>query len=321
MPSLPDITVLVPAYNAAKYIARAIDSVLAQSFANFELLVINDGSTDDTQLVIESFNDPRIRLINQTNQGVAAALNIGLLNARAELVARFDADDICMPHRLQLQYDFMRSHPAHVLVGSNAHYINKNGEYVFTETLPAYDHDAIRELEPMKCPFIHSAVMFRKSCILEAGGYDTLAFAFEDHLLWSKIIQYHKTANLPQVLLQVRLNPGSVSIDERWRTKRFHEIKSGAIRQGFISEDESAELLLILKKQDTWKIKHASYYSLLGKKYTWDNHQPRKARHCLRRAISIHPGRLDSYAIMALSFFPKEFINWMYRRKWQKVKA
>jgi glycosyltransferase involved in cell wall biosynthesis len=93
----PAITVLMPAYNAGKYIHEAISSVLAQSFTNFELLIVNDGSTDDTLAVISSFNDARIRVINQTNKGVAAALNNGLQHAQAPYIARFDADDICYP--------------------------------------------------------------------------------------------------------------------------------------------------------------------------------------------------------------------------------
>jgi len=311
----PRITVLMPAYNAGEYIATAIDSVLQQSFSDFELLIINDGSTDDTEQVIHTFADDRIRLINQTNQGVAAALNIGLLNARAELVARFDADDICKPERLQMQYHFMETHPDHILVGADAEYINTKGEYVFTGKMPAYTAEEIAQLDCSKCPFIHSSVMYRKKSILDAGGYNTHAYAFEDHLLWSKIIRQGGTANLPQALLLVRLNPGSVSIDERWRTKRFHEIKYKAIREGYISDEAGKELQQILKKQDTVKIKEGSYYSLLGKKYTWDNHQPKKARANLGKAIRIYPGRMDSYFIMLLSFFPKAFIYWMYKKR------
>src|SRR5436190_24284433 len=102
----PRISVLMPAFNAGKYIGEAISSVLKQTFTDFELLVINDGSTDDTEKVICSFTDQRIKLINQTNKGIAAALNKGLAEAKAPLIARFDADDICLPQRLAVQHDF-----------------------------------------------------------------------------------------------------------------------------------------------------------------------------------------------------------------------
>ncbi|HEX2683779.1 MAG TPA: glycosyltransferase [Ferruginibacter sp.] len=315
----PKITVLMPAYNAAKYIAAAIASVLDQSFTEFELLIINDGSTDDTEMVIRSFEDERIRLINQSNLGVAAALNLGLMNANADLVARFDADDICFPSRLEVQYNMMMSHPEYILIGSDAEYINSNGEYVFTCSMPAHNHHEIQQLHFSKCPFIHSSVMFRKAFILQAGGYNTHAYTFEDHVLWSRVVRIGITCNLQQPLIQVRLNPGSVCIDEKWRTKRFHEIKYKAIREGDITEAEGKELQLILKKQDTPKIKEGSYYSLLGKKYTWDNHQPQKARSYLGKAIRIYPGRIESYLVMALSFFPRGFINWMYKKMPGKV--
>lgn len=314
----PLITVLMPAYNAEKYIGEAITSVLNQTFADFELLIINDGSTDATEQIIHSFTDERIRLINQTNQGIAAALNIGLLNAKADLIARFDADDICINNRLETQYLFLDTHPDYIIVGADADYISMNGDYIFTGRLPAYSDQEIQQLEITTCPFIHSSVMFRKKEILKAGSYNIHAGTFEDHLLWSKIIRQSKSCNLTQTLIKVRLNPESVCIDEKWRSKRFHEIKYTAIRSGSISEVEGKELSAILKKQDNRKIKEASYYSLLGKKYTWDNHQPEKARRYLGQAIRIHPGRIDSYLIMALSFFPKTFINWMYKKKLQR---
>lgn len=317
-PNDPKITVLMPAYNAGKYIYAAIHSVLVQTFKDFELLIINDGSTDDTEEIIRSFPDGRIRLINQSNQGITAALNMGLLNANTGIIARFDGDDICMPGRLLAQYDFLIGHPEYVIVGSDADYIDMNGEFVFNCSLPAHSNTAIQELKIDRCPFIHSAVMFRKAAIMEAGAYDAHAYAFQDHLLWSKVLKRGKACNLRQTLVQVRLNPQSVSIDERWRTKRYREIKSGSIRKGHISEEDGREILGILQEQNSLKIKEGSYYSLLGKKYLWDNHQPVKARVNLKKAIRIHPGRIDSYLIIVLSFFPKNFINWLYKQKLQR---
>lgn len=314
----PKITVLMPAYNAERYISKAIRSVLDQTFTEFELLIINDGSTDDTEKIIRSFVDGRIRLINQSNHGIAAALNMGLMNANTSIIARFDADDICMPERLSTQYSFLEAHPDHIIVGSDADYIDMEGEYVFSCRLPAHTNEEIRGLAFSVCPFIHSAVMYRKEPVMKIGGYDTHAYAFQDHLLWTKIIKTGKAFNLTQRLVQVRLNPESISIDEKWRTKRYHEIKSRSIQRGNMTEQEGVELLGILKEQNNTRIKEGSYHLLLGKKYLWDNHQPVKARTNLRKAIRIHPARLDSYAIMALSFFPKDFINWIYKRKLQK---
>ncbi len=318
-PTDPKITVLMPAYNAEKYIDKAICSVLAQTFTDFELLIINDGSTDNTEKIIRSFDDERIRLINQSNQGIAAALNMGLMNANAGLVARFDADDICMPQRLELQYNFLITNPDYILLGSNAEYMDVNDEYVFTGRMLAQSDEDIRQLIFDYCPLIHSTIMFSKEAVLRAGSYNTHAHAFEDHFLWSNLIRLGKASNLNETLVKVRLAPESISIDEKWRTKRFREIKSGSLRKGFISEEEGMELLSILKKQNNSKTKEGSYYSLLAKKYLWDNHQPQKARVNLKKAIHIHPGRFDSYAIMVFSFFPKGFIDWVYKKRLQKI--
>jgi hypothetical protein len=244
---------------------------------------------------------------------------MGLLNARAALIARFDADDICAPERLQLQYDFLAAHPDHLIVGSDADYIDMNGEYVFSYQMPAHSNEAIQQLYFLQCPFIHSAVLFKKEAVLKAGGYNTHAYAFQDHLLWSKLIRQGKAGNLQLPLISVRLNPESISIDEKWRTRRFMEIKSNAIRNSDINEAEGLEIRDILKEQDNRKIKQGSYYSLLGKKYLWNNHQPGKARRNLAKAIRIHPRRADSYFIMLISFFPKSFINWLYQKKTNKI--
>src|SRR4051794_13726774 len=101
------ISVLMPAYNVANFIGEAIRSILNQSFKDFEFIIINDGSTDETESIIQSFSDSRIILVTQENKGVAAALNSGLSIAKSNYIARFDADDICYPHRLAKQYQFM----------------------------------------------------------------------------------------------------------------------------------------------------------------------------------------------------------------------
>src|SRR5687768_3609783 len=111
------VTVLMPVYKGERHIAEAIDSVLAQTFRDFELLIVNDGSTDGTAAIVKAYNDQRIVLLSRPNGGVSAALNTGLEQARGEYIARFDADDVCYPHRLQVQYDFLRSHPDYVMVG------------------------------------------------------------------------------------------------------------------------------------------------------------------------------------------------------------
>ncbi len=217
----PRITVLMPVYNAGKYIGEAIRSVMEQSFTDFELLIVNDGSTDDTLSVINTFSDARIRVINQENKGVAAALNKGLSHARAPYIARFDADDICYPERLQVQYDFLTANTSYSLVGASVDYIDVTGHYVFTYHPTGRNSEEMHRLVYRVCPFIHSSVFYKKEAVLRMGGYNEHAYTFEDHLLWAKLLKQENACNLQEVLIKVRLNPESVTIDERWRTPPF----------------------------------------------------------------------------------------------------
>ncbi|MGC4100699.1 glycosyltransferase family 2 protein [Ferruginibacter sp.] len=312
---IPTITVLMPAYNAAKYIGEAISSVLQQSFGDFELLIINDGSADNTVEVINSFTDERIRIIHQTNQGVAAALNIGLLNAKAELIARFDADDICLPDRLEKQLEFFLSHPAHVLVGSDADYVDMNGAFIYRQPFAAYDDESIRQLPASVCPFSHVTVLYKKEAAIKAGMYDINAHSFEDHLLWHKIMQLGRVAIIPEVLVRVRFNPESVTIDDTWRSRRFRKIKYASIGNGYISREKGDKLLKIIRQQNTGSIKKGAYYSLLAKKFLFNNYNQAGARFNIVQLIKTCPLKMQGYLLLGLSFFPERILKAIYKIK------
>lgn len=308
----PAITVLMPAYNAEKYIAEAIDSVLAQTFTDFEFLIVDDGSTDNTANIIKSCRDERIRYIYQPNQGVAAALNTGLAHASAELIARFDADDICYPGRLQQQYDFMQSEPEYHVVGSSADYVDEQNNFVFT-----YNPMPVSLLGPKQllkvCPFVHSTVCFRRQTILEMGGYHAGAFAFEDHLLWIKVLKKYAGYNDPASLIRVRLNPLSVTVDDRWADSRFLQIKYRALVTGILSGEDSKALQKLRRSPDKQKIGERAYYTLLAKKFLWDNYNPRSARDNLYRLIRMDKLRLSSYMLLMLSWLPQRAVSFLYR--------
>jgi glycosyltransferase involved in cell wall biosynthesis len=316
----PKITVLMPAYNAGKYIAEAIRSVLDQSFADFELLIVDDGSSDNTLEIILGFADPRIRLLTQVNTGVAAALNTGLAAAKGVYIARFDADDICLPERLSRQSLFLDGHPSYLVTGSDAEYISENGEHLFDFRCPGHSHKEILKNLYRICPFIHSGVMYRKLPVLEAGGYSPLAHNFEDYFLWVRLASRGenrtggKFSNLPESLIKVRINPDSVTIDEKWRGRQFRRLKKEIIRRGVITEAEGAELLTIIRRQEVRKVKEGAYHALCGKKFLADNYHPSKARWHVSRAIHANPMRMDNYAILVVSFLPEKFIKWLYRR-------
>lgn len=308
----PKVTVLMPAYNAAKYIGEAIASVLKQTFTDFELLIINDGSTDETANIVRSFDDPRIVLVTQNNKGVAAALNLGLTYARAPYIARFDADDVCYPNRLKIQYDFITAYPQYSVVGSAVDYADADGDYIFTHHPEGHLNEEIQQIKHAICPFIHSSVIYKKDVIVNNGGYNEYAYTYEDHFLWVNILKNEKACNLSQSLIKVRLNPESVSIDEKWHTRKFLSIKYSTLTKRSISESEGNELYQISGKQYSPKIKEGAYYALCGKKFLLNNYQPEKARLNVIRAISLHPFRLDNYLLYTVSYFPQKFITWLH---------
>ncbi len=305
------ITVLMPCYNAADYIAEAIQSVLAQTFPHFELLIINDGSTDNTTAIIQSFADERIVLIEQEQQGVAAALNNGLQHARAPYIARFDADDSCFPNRLEEQYRFMLAHPACIVVGSAAYYVDHAGNYIFTHLPIAKTNKEIQELAYTVCPFIHASVLYRKE-VIESIGYNVHAHSFEDHLLWQQLKSKGEMYNLPFPLLSVRLNPGSLTMDERKRPAEFHQIKNNMLQSRKADKVQGDRLLALIRQQNNAAVKEGAYHSLLAKKFLWNNYNPLKARQNIKKAISLNDFDVKDYLLWLVSFLPKKMIANLY---------
>ncbi len=304
MPENPYVTVLMPAYNAGPYIQEAIESILNQTYADFEFLIINDGSKDDTLSVIKRYDDPRIVLIDQPNKGLIASLNEGILKSKGVLIARMDADDVCRPQRLQLQVDFLRDHPQYIMVGGEADVMDKDGNYLMHLDTAGHSHEEILEIVDYKCPFIHPCVTFYKASAIQAGLYPKNAWTFEDHLFWKKLMETGKVCNTRDIVLDVRFNPESVTIDEKWRGKDFLEIRQRSIHNGYVTEEDAKQLKAIISGQNLEHYKQASYYSMIAKKYLWNNPDAKLARFNLRKAIQYFPKNPNSYMLYLFSFLP-----------------
>lgn len=313
MTKAPLVTVLMPAYNAGPFLKEAVDSVLNQHFTDFELLVINDGSTDNTSTILESYTDPRLVVVHQENIGLVRSLNKGLQLARGSYIARFDADDVCFPDRLSTQVAFLNQHSDYVLVSGETTYMDEDGNYLFHFRPEYYTNNEIIASGFKSCPFIHSAVMARKEALLNAGGYDPRALTFEDHLLWKKLAKQGKMCNLPIKFIKVRFNVASVTIDEKWRGEAFIALKSRSIEQERVSDEDYDLLVSILKKQNLGSYKLAAYHSLIGKKYLWNQYDPVKARKHFAKAIQSAPSKMEPYALTLLSLFPKPLIEKLYK--------
>lgn len=189
----------------------AIESILAQSFREFELLIIDDGSSDSTPDELAKFTDPRIRHIRQENRGLAATLNAGIDLARGKYIARQDADDISLPDRITKQVDYMESHPECGILGTWAQIIEHESLVERYHKHPG-EISEIRNQLLLNNPFVHSSMMIRKSVLDKTGVYttDPNRQPPEDYELWSRIIRVTSGSNLQEVLVFYRETPGSI---------------------------------------------------------------------------------------------------------------
>jgi glycosyltransferase involved in cell wall biosynthesis len=205
----PRVTVLMPVHNAADYVSYAIDSILKQRFTDFELLVVDDGSTDQTPGILEECTDRRLRVIRQPrNLGINASLNAGVEVAAGELVARQDADDWSHPDRLAQQVSFLDRHPGVAVVGTQARLIDSEGRGR-GHLRRGLAHVSVLWSLLFDNPLIHTSVMYRRSVVQALGGYD-LAFPLAaDFDLWSRIALESRVQNLPDQLVEFRIHAAS----------------------------------------------------------------------------------------------------------------
>lgn len=222
MPGEPLVSVVMPAHNAAPFLREAIESVLAQTYPYFELLVIDDGSTDDTRAVAAAIGegDPRLRVLAQPHGGIAASRNAGLKIARGQYLAWLDADDLCMPGRLEAQVAALEADPGLVIVGSAFYAIDDSESQPAIQPMPETD-SAIRWHCLFHTPFVQSSVMLRLEAVRSRGlAYDPALPPVEDYDLWSRLLRHGRGRNLPQPLVRYRLHPAQASRaapDEVWK--------------------------------------------------------------------------------------------------------
>jgi glycosyltransferase involved in cell wall biosynthesis len=229
---MPTVSVIMAVYNGEPWLGDAVASILGQSLADLEFIVVDDGSTDGTPKRLAAIGDPRLLVLRQSRRGQTAALNRGLGAARAPLVARIDADDVALPERLARQAAFMAAHPEVGLLGTAAREIAPSGMVVRELTPPCEDR-AIRRALMRANPFIHSSVMFRRELVDRVGDYDESFAVAQDYDLWLRMSRVTRLANLGEPLVLRRLAPGRLS-SARDTTRLRDEVvaKLRALRSG-----------------------------------------------------------------------------------------
>jgi glycosyltransferase involved in cell wall biosynthesis len=233
----PVVSVAMSAYNARAYLAEAVESILAQTFTDFEFLIIDDGSTDDTPAILQKYaeRDARIRLVVRENIGLVRTLNELIGMARGEFLARMDADDIALPHRFERQVAFLRYHPEVVALGSRVAWIDPEG-HVLREFCGQEAHEEIDEAHlAMQAGIMsHPAVMIRADPLRALGGYRTEFYLAEDFDLWLRLAEVGRLANFPEVLLKYRVHATSRGYLHQHRQSAFiHQaVRDACARRG-----------------------------------------------------------------------------------------
>jgi len=250
----PRVTVVMPVCNAARFVREAVASVLAQTYCDFELIVVDDLSSDESLSILQCFDDARIRIIgHETNKGAAVSRNEALAAARGELVAIMDADDVCVPTRLERQMAFLDANPRVGLVGCGI-YDNIDAENVVLHTsyLPECNEAIQRDLMERWC-FLHSSIMFRRSLYETVGGYASAFEPAEDYDFVLRILEHCEAHNLYERLVSYRLNPKGLSVRSR---QYINQVNSAAIRlakrrRAGQPEDREAEISRISELKRT----------------------------------------------------------------------
>ena len=318
---MPRVTVVMAVYNAAQFLREAVASVLAQSYRGFELIVVDDSSCDDSLSILQSFDDPRMRIIrHHTNVGAALSRNDALIEARGEFVAIMDADDVCAPARLERQVAFLDTNPLVGLVGCGVYdNIDASGAVLYTSYLPENNVTIQRTLLERWC-FLHPSIMFRRALYESVGGYRKLLEPAEDHDFILRILEQCQAYNLCEHLVSYRLNPKGLSV---FSHQYINEVGAVAMRlaqrrRSGQPEDLHVEMarLLELKARrkaprglagvvQAWRdsLYAANRYYGFGCRELCAGHLE-TARRCFMRSLRTNGLFVKSWIGVALSLFP-----------------
>jgi glycosyltransferase involved in cell wall biosynthesis len=256
--SLP-LSVVIPVYNVERYLPAAMESVLGQTFGDFELIAIDDGSRDSSLAILRDFEarDPRVRVLSRPNTGIVGALNDGLKHVRGEFIARMDGDDLSMPERFQRQVDFLRARPDHVAVGCQVLLMDEDGLPICTKPDTLFTHEQIDHAHLHNgWPMVHPAITMRRSAVDVVGGYRTRFQWQEDMDLFLRLAEVGRLANLPDVLLHYRQRFDSVcwtrkEEQARLRADLYTETRR---RRGMSPDDGPPEEIMHTSKWELHKL-------------------------------------------------------------------
>lgn len=292
------ISILLPAFNAERFLGEAIDSVLRQTMPEFELIVIDDGSTDGTLEIAREYAsaDPRVRVYTQPNSGTAHTLNRALELARHELIARIDADDRMLPHRLERQLQFIRENSDLAVAGTLIRYITEDGKKLGVRWSPfttrAAITDAIRRNKIIAVP--HNSVLMRRSTVIGVGGYRPQFVVVQDLDLWNRLAEGgHSLLVQPEVLTEYRVHGSSAGFgSSRLTYVSIEWVQDCMIRRRAGVPERSLEEFLAEMRAQPWHRRFSWERRLLARMLYTDSVREYARQNYLRVAAKLLPSLL-----------------------------
>ena len=300
----PKISVIMSVYNGEKYLKEAIESVLNQTFTDFEFIIVNDGSTDDSLKIIKSYADKRVRLIdNETNIGLTRSLNKAIEQARGEFVARQDADDVSLPGRFEEQIRYFERYPETALLGTGIYIIDEGGKVSGKKAAQENPGESLFKSNR----FNHGSTMFRSAVVRKLGGYNELLRYCQDYELWLRMAKSHEVRNLKQALYKLRSHDENIQFRKRDEAALYH-----LLAQRLAGDDLDAEALKAVKENG---IKSLVPYLNKEEKVVFSkavaymhlqHNEVKLAREEYRKVLRLKPLDLRNIANLVLSYLGKE---------------
>ena len=296
----PKISVVMSVYNGEKHLRESIESILNQTFTDFEFIIVNDGSTDNSLEIIKSYDDERIKIINnEENIGLTKSLNKAIKQARGVYIARQDADDISLSNRLELQFKFLEKHPEVALLGTGIYVIDENGDEIEKRIM----HPNPKRSLLKGNRFIHGSVMFRKSVIDELGAYNETLRYSQDYELWLRLSKEYDVRNLTVPLYKLRMHKSSI-LSRKVEEQQMYAVLARKLAMNGMKEETLRDLqdnppffYQTLNRSD--KI---MFHKVVAYNHAQNNDLPSLRRECFK-AFKLNPFDLENNLQLLSSLF------------------
>jgi glycosyltransferase involved in cell wall biosynthesis len=318
--SVPALSVLLPVFNDEDFVAEALQSIADQTFEDYEIIAIDDGSADGSAEILDSFasRDSRIKVFRQENMGLGSTLNRAIELTKSDLLARHDADDRSHPERFRLQVEFLNSHPGTSMLGTGIRVIDTDGEFKYSSPTPTCNRK-LRTLLKSSSPFAHGSVMMRRELVNKAGGYPSIIW-LEDLVLWRAMAQLGEVENLDAQLYDYRVSPQNLYVPRKLQRRVVNLFNTTWPDDAFSTAD--LDELEQIRKQITPRVRKTQYHLNLAKGLLLNSRKRWEARKNLMLALATTPSLLEAWFQLAMSFLPRSIISaWRDRRAKQSART